>query len=164
MRWTDANIYKNGQETKNAAKKSKSNLALDVNSAKGGSLDGIEVSDAFASQEIEIVSTFLEQVLGIVINNELARVFIGHESKLLSNEAEFHIWLESGNGNQQNPTQDLWRRIVLTLCISHTERQDVHDRQTYPLDIHPGRVDPGIIEKIGGSCPWLRPNVRPEHA
>lgn len=148
---------------KECGDKEKSNLALDVNSAEGGSLDGIKVSDTFASQKIEIVSTFLEQVLGIVINNELARVFIGHESKLLSNEAEFHIWLESEIGNQQELAQSLWRKVVLTLCISHTEQQDVHDRQTYPLDIHPGRVDPGIVEKTGGSCPWLRPTVRPEH-
>lgn len=77
----------------------KSDLALDVYSTEGSSLDGVEVSDALASQEIEIVSTFLEQVLSIVINNELACVFIRHESELLSNEAEFDIGLETKIGS-----------------------------------------------------------------
>lgn len=85
-------IYVNGEKQR---LRRNSDLALDVYSAEGGSLDGIEVTDTLASQEIEIVSTFLEEVLGIVINNELARVFIGHEPELFGNEAEFNIRLEA---------------------------------------------------------------------
>lgn len=119
---------------KECGEKEKSNLALDVNSAEGGSLDGIEASDTFASQEIEIVSAFLEQVLCIVINNELARVFIGHKSKLLSNEAKFHIWLESGSEISKVSRriyEEWYSRFAYRTQSSKTFTTDKHIHEIY---------------------------------
>lgn len=86
MRTTGIKMRSNGDEAR------KSNLAFDINSAKGCSLCSLEESKAFAGQKVEVVVTLLKKVLGIVVDNELSCFFVRHEAKLLSNETKLNIW------------------------------------------------------------------------
>lgn len=140
-------------------------LALaSVSSAEGGVLDGLEVAHTLAGQEIEVFSTLLEQVLGIVIDNELCGILVRHEPELFSNEAKFDIWLESVTIYQHVMSHTTSSKKLLTLYTLHKEQRGARDRQTYPSGTRPRRAGPDRVERSGGSCPWPKPNERPGRA
>lgn len=78
--------------------KKRSNLSLNVHTTECSSFGRLEESNTFAGEEVHLVILLLlgnKKVIGIVVHDELCRLLIGHESKLLGNESKFDFWLVS---------------------------------------------------------------------
>lgn len=69
-------------------------LALDVDSAEGGRPEWLEELELvhFCCQEHEVTVAFLKGNSANVVDNELRRMLISLEAKLLGDEAESHVW------------------------------------------------------------------------
>lgn len=72
-------------------------LALDVDAAEGGRPERVEELELirFRSQKQDVTVPFLEDMLSDIVNDKLCRMLITLEAKLLSDEAQSHVWFVS---------------------------------------------------------------------
>lgn len=70
-----------------------SDLALDIDSAKGSSFCVLEEANSFAGQEMDVRAPLLEEMLAAVVDNELCGILIIAKSEFISNHSNFNIWL-----------------------------------------------------------------------
>lgn len=69
-----------------------SDLAFDIDSAKGSGLGILEEANSFAGQEMDVGASLLEELLATMVDNKLRSIFVVAKSKFIGNHADFHIW------------------------------------------------------------------------
>lgn len=84
---------KNRREIENEESRQISDLAFDVNAAKGFCFCALKVRLGLSGQKVVLRVALFKELLAILVDKELVGVAIAVETEFLRDETELHIWL-----------------------------------------------------------------------